>query len=364
MRTPRDALPGTRVAGAAAYALGERYRDLDRHLAGADIVHARRDRHVVRRTGRRVARAHGLRARSHGVGDDRLALDLPLAARARLSHARAGAPATASCPPPSAPATRSCSRASPPSASPSPRRASTSTTSPPPPPPRSRPPSTGSCRPGAWCGRRAIRTCCAPSPPCAASWPGPRTPTSNCSSSATAPSASAWSATRASSASPAASSSATPSPTTTCPRSTRRPRRWCSRACPRAGGRSSSAWSSSRPSPPARRSSRARRARSPRSSAADGTLVAAGDWLGIAQALGDAVAGAPAARTEVDRARLERFSSAAAAERLRAVYAELLETGAPRSARRRRRGSRHAQQPGTAAGPRTAQAPGTGRWPG
>jgi glycosyltransferase involved in cell wall biosynthesis len=57
---------------------------------------------------------------------------------------------------------------------------------------------------------------------------------------------------------------------------------------------------------------------------ADGTLVAAGDWLGIAQALGDAVAGAPAARAEVDRARLERFSSAAAAERLRAVYAELL----------------------------------------
>ena len=60
---------------------------------------------------------------------------------------------------------------------------------------------------------------------------------------------------------------------------------------------------------------------------ADGTLVAAGDWLGIAQALGDAVSGAPAARAEVDRARLERFSSAAAAERLRAVYAELLAAG-------------------------------------
>ena len=40
VRTPRDALPGARVAGAAAYAVGERYRDLDRHLAGADIVHA------------------------------------------------------------------------------------------------------------------------------------------------------------------------------------------------------------------------------------------------------------------------------------------------------------------------------------
>jgi hypothetical protein len=38
--TPRDALPGARVAGAAAYAVGERYRDLESHLAGADIVHA------------------------------------------------------------------------------------------------------------------------------------------------------------------------------------------------------------------------------------------------------------------------------------------------------------------------------------
>jgi glycosyltransferase involved in cell wall biosynthesis len=57
----------------------------------------------------------------------------------------------------------------------------------------------------------------------------------------------------------------------------------------------------------------------------DGTLVAAGDWLGIAQALGDAVAGAPAQRAEVDGARLERFSSAAAAERLRAIYGDLRE---------------------------------------
>jgi glycosyltransferase involved in cell wall biosynthesis len=58
---------------------------------------------------------------------------------------------------------------------------------------------------------------------------------------------------------------------------------------------------------------------------ADGTLVAAGDWLGLAQALGQTLSGAPAARAEVDRERLERFSSAAAAERLRAVYADLLE---------------------------------------
>ena len=57
----------------------------------------------------------------------------------------------------------------------------------------------------------------------------------------------------------------------------------------------------------------------------DGALVASGDWLGLAQAMGDAVAGVPAARTEADRTRLERFSSAAAAERLRGIYARLLE---------------------------------------
>ena len=39
-RTPRDSLPAGRAAGAAAYALGERYLGLRDHLAGADIVHA------------------------------------------------------------------------------------------------------------------------------------------------------------------------------------------------------------------------------------------------------------------------------------------------------------------------------------
>jgi glycosyltransferase involved in cell wall biosynthesis len=57
----------------------------------------------------------------------------------------------------------------------------------------------------------------------------------------------------------------------------------------------------------------------------NGTLVAAGDWLGIAQALGDAVSGPPASRAQVDRTHLDRYSSAAAAARLRDVYAELLE---------------------------------------
>jgi glycosyltransferase involved in cell wall biosynthesis len=40
VRTPRDALPSGRLAGAAAYALGERYLGLDERLAGADVVHA------------------------------------------------------------------------------------------------------------------------------------------------------------------------------------------------------------------------------------------------------------------------------------------------------------------------------------
>ena len=38
--TPRDALPDGRLAGAAAYVLGERYRGLKRELEGADVVHA------------------------------------------------------------------------------------------------------------------------------------------------------------------------------------------------------------------------------------------------------------------------------------------------------------------------------------
>jgi len=38
-RTPRDVLPGGRVAGGLAYVAGERYLGLERQLAGADIVH-------------------------------------------------------------------------------------------------------------------------------------------------------------------------------------------------------------------------------------------------------------------------------------------------------------------------------------
>jgi glycosyltransferase involved in cell wall biosynthesis len=38
-RTPRDALPGGRLAGGLAYAVGERYLGLERLLAGADVVH-------------------------------------------------------------------------------------------------------------------------------------------------------------------------------------------------------------------------------------------------------------------------------------------------------------------------------------
>jgi glycosyltransferase involved in cell wall biosynthesis len=40
IRSPRDVLPGGRAAGAAAYAIGERYLGLREHLRGADLVHA------------------------------------------------------------------------------------------------------------------------------------------------------------------------------------------------------------------------------------------------------------------------------------------------------------------------------------
>jgi glycosyltransferase involved in cell wall biosynthesis len=59
-----------------------------------------------------------------------------------------------------------------------------------------------------------------------------------------------------------------------------------------------------------------------------GTLVAAGDWLGLARALADGpLAGPPAARRPAGAGRLERFSAAAAAERYRAVYSDVLAAG-------------------------------------
>jgi glycosyltransferase involved in cell wall biosynthesis len=61
-----------------------------------------------------------------------------------------------------------------------------------------------------------------------------------------------------------------------------------------------------------------------------GTLVPAGDWLGIARALGPPLSGEPAQRAHVDRDWLQQFSSAAAAERTRAVYRELVVGRSPR----------------------------------
>ncbi len=58
-----------------------------------------------------------------------------------------------------------------------------------------------------------------------------------------------------------------------------------------------------------------------------GTFVAPGDWVGLAHALRDGpLAGAPGARSEPETERIERFSVAAAAERLGRVYTELLGT--------------------------------------
>ena len=57
---------------------------------------------------------------------------------------------------------------------------------------------------------------------------------------------------------------------------------------------------------------------------ASGTLFAAGDWVGLARTLADGpLAGAPGARRVPEPDRLERYSSTAAAARLRAAYDRL-----------------------------------------
>jgi len=57
---------------------------------------------------------------------------------------------------------------------------------------------------------------------------------------------------------------------------------------------------------------------------ASGTLFEPGDWIGLADALaGGPLAHEPCPRRAPEPDRLERFSAAAAAERLRAAYAEL-----------------------------------------
>jgi glycosyltransferase involved in cell wall biosynthesis len=56
-----------------------------------------------------------------------------------------------------------------------------------------------------------------------------------------------------------------------------------------------------------------------------GTLFPSGDWVGLADALADGpLAGAPVTRRAPEPQRLERFSNAAMAARLRAAYDELL----------------------------------------
>ncbi len=57
-----------------------------------------------------------------------------------------------------------------------------------------------------------------------------------------------------------------------------------------------------------------------------GHYFAPGDWVGLAQALeGGPLTGAPGQRSEPEPGRIENFSTDAAAGRLSAVYAELLE---------------------------------------
>ena len=150
-----------------SYAVGDRYFGLEKTLEGAAIVHSAEIATWF------SAQAAGLKAR---LGF-RLVLTVwetipwlahvPLAARARLAGAHARGRPISSSRRPSAPATACCSRASRPSASWSPSRASMRSTS-----RRSpeRPPAEPGLvlSPGGWCGRRAIRTCSARSPRCAA----------------------------------------------------------------------------------------------------------------------------------------------------------------------------------------------------
>jgi len=64
-------------------------------------------------------------------------------------------------------------------------------------------------------------------------------------------------------------------------------------------------------------------------------LFAPGDWMDLARRLERGVLARPAAaRHKVDRGVLERFSTAAAADRLRAAYDRALGAGVATSARR------------------------------
>jgi glycosyltransferase involved in cell wall biosynthesis len=57
----------------------------------------------------------------------------------------------------------------------------------------------------------------------------------------------------------------------------------------------------------------------------EGTLVAAGDWMGLARALADGpLAAAPGARVAYDAERIRHYSAEAAAGRLRAAYRRIM----------------------------------------
>ena len=216
------------------------------------------------------------------------------------------------------------------------------------PPRRRRADGTASCRPGGWCGRRATRTCCARSPRCAAAWPGPARADVELLIVGDGPERRRLE--RYARELGVADARRVPR---------HRPLRRDARAlrvglgararqpARRAAGRSSSAWCWSRRWRPARRSSPARRARSRRCSAATGTLVAAGRLARPRAGAGRRRRrAAPAARAEVDRARLERYSSAgrgrAPARGLRrAARARRALAEAPARARR---GSRRARR--------------------
>ena len=97
--------------------------------------------------------------------------------------------------------------------------------------------------------------------------------------------------------------------TTSCPRSTPRPRAWCSPRCRPRIGKSSSGWCWWRQWRPTRRSSPRTAAPSPRSLDPQETLFAAGDYLGLADRLEAGVlTRPPGARVAPEPDRLERFT--------------------------------------------------------
>ena len=143
-------------------------------------------------------------------------------------------------------------------------------------------------------------------------------------SSATGPSASVCSATPTSSASAAASRSVR-CRTRRCRRSSQPPRASSSAACRRRSGRSSSAWCSRRRWPPGAPILASSSGAIPEVLGPGAQLFAPGDWVELARLLAEGpLARPPGERVEHDPELVRRYSLEAAADRLRSAYRRVL----------------------------------------